>query len=223
MKISSIAVLLVVALLSVAAPDAWAKKKKKSKPKPEITDTTIPQPGAKPDYSEAAATLAPYVANVEQLLSLQRSGSAPLLAFLDKASGQLTIARHEFASLRKAADAEDQAEFDAALAACDVLTKSLEERQKALADINASRAVKGSGRLENGPRKDNLSQEIKGGDFAKAVGTIAELKREQAATAAAKKSAAISDDAMTAGSLNRWNKRAAELKKYITDAYARIP
>ena len=223
MKIASLARLLLVALLAVSAPDAWAKKKKKGKPKPELTDTSIPQPGAKPDYSEPPAVLAPYVANAEALLALQRSGTAPLLAFLEKAPGQLTVARHEFAAERKTADAADQAEFDAAIAACDIIIRSLDERQKVMGDINASLAVKGSGRLENGPRKDVLSQGVKGGDLSKAVGTIAELKREQAATAASKKSAGRTDDAMTAGSFNRWNKRAIELKKFITDAYARIP
>jgi hypothetical protein len=224
MKLSTLASLLIVALLAFSAPDAWAKKKKgKQKPKPELTDTTIPQPGAKPDYSEAAATLAPYVANADELLALQRSGSAPLLAFLDKAPGQLAVAKHEFTALRKAAEADDQAEFDAAIAACDVLVKSLEERQKTLGDINASMAVKGSSKLESGPRKDTLSQGIKGGHIGKAVATIAEAKREKAEKAAANKGAAQTDDAMTAGSFNRWNQRAAELKKYITAAYARIP
>ena len=181
----------------------------------------IPEPGANPDYSDPSGTLAPYIANLEELLALQRSAPAPVMAFLEKASGQITVARLEFTSQRKTADAEDQADFDAAIATCDALTKSLEERQKVLGDINASRAVKGTGKLEDGPRKDSLSQGIPGGGIAKAVGTVAELKREQAATATSKKSAGHSDDAMTAGSLNRRNKRSLELRKYITDAYAR--
>ena len=223
MKPSAFASLLLVALLAISAPDAWAKKKKKHHAKPELTDTTVPQPGAKPDYSDTAGTLAPYVANADQLLALHHTGSAQLLEFLEKAPGQLTIARREFTSLRKSADADDQAEFDAAIAACDAITKSLAERQNSLGDINASAAVKSSPRLSDGPRKDKISQGIKGGDLAKAVGTTAELKREKAATAAAKKTAAETDNFFMAGRLNHWNKRAAELKKFIADAYARIP
>ena len=193
MKPSFLASLLLVGLLAVSAPDAWAKKKKKHKSKPEISDTSIPQPGAKPDFSEAAAVLAPYVANADQLLSLHRSGSAPLLEFLDKAPGQLTIARREFAALQKAGDAEDQAEFDAAIATCDVITKALSERQDTLGNNNAAQAVKSSGKLDNGPRKDKI------------------------------KSAAQTDDFFLAGRINRWNKRSGELQKIIADAYARIP
>ena len=130
-----------------------------------------------------------------------------MLDFLDKASGALTVAKVEFGAERKKADAKDQPEFDAAVATCDAITRSLDERQKVIGDINASRAVKGSGKLQDGPRRDYL-------------GPI-EAKREKDVHKGAVKSAGQADDALTAMSLNRWNKRSIELRKYITDAYAK--
>jgi hypothetical protein len=80
--------------------------------------------------------------------------------------------------------------------------------------------LKGSGTLSGGPRKDNLTQGTHGGDLPKSVNGILEYKRERDAKAAAKKGAAETDDTMKAGSVSRWNKRAIELRKYITDAYS---
>jgi hypothetical protein len=214
MKMSPLFRLLIAALLLVSAVDASAKAKHKKKPAPPA-----PAEPAKPDYSKPSEVLAPYIANLEQLLSLQRKAPPPVIAQMEKASGDLVIARLEFTTLRKAAEPADQPKLDGGIATCDAIKRSLEEREKVLSDIQASRAVKGSGALSGGPRKDNLTQGIKGGDLAKAVGGTLEYKREKNAKAAAKKGAAQTDDAMTAGSVNRWNKRALELRKFITDAY----
>ena len=216
MKLSSLTGMLVAALIAIFTAPASAKGKPKPKPKP-----AAPQPAAKPDYSKPSDVLAPYITNLEQLLALQRTAPKPVMPLLEQASGQLVVIRLEIAAVRKTAEPADQPKLDAGIATCDALTKSLEERQKVLGDIQASRSVKGSGKLEGGPRKDVLSQGVKGGDLAKAVGTIAEYKREQAAIAASKTSAGETDDALTAMSVNRWNKRAVELRKYITDAYSR--
>lgn len=215
MKLSSLPGLIVAALLLISTADAPAKGKPKKKPAP-----AAPAAPAAPDYSKPAEALAPYIANLEQLLALHRQAPPPVMARLEKASGDLVIARLEFATLRKTAEPAEQPKLDGAIATCDALTRSLEERQKVLGDLQASSAVKGSGALNGGPRKDNLTQGIKGGDLAKAVGGTLEYKREKNAKGAAKKSAAQTDDAMTAGTVNRWNKRSIELRKFITDAYA---
>ena len=214
MKLSSLVPLLLAALLLISATDASAKPKKKQAPAP-------PAAPAKPDYSKPSEVLAPYIANLDQLLALERKAPPPAMARLEKASGDLVIARLEFTTLRKDAAPADQPKLDGGIATCDAITRSLEERQKVIGDIQASSAVKGSGALSGGPRKDNLTQGTKGGDLAKSVSGILEYKREKNSKAAAKKSAAQTDDAMTAGAVNRWNKRAIELRKYITDAYAR--
>ena len=217
MKLSFLSGLLIAVLLAVSAPEASAKKKK-HKHKPESAAPL--QPG-QPDYSEPSEALAPYITNLEQLLALHRTAPKTVLPLLDEAPGKIAIARLEFAAQRKTADPEDQAEFDAGIATCDALTRALDERSAALTNIQASQAVKGSGALGSGSRKENLSQGIHGGDLAKAVGMKVEHKREKAAIAAANKSAARTDDAMTAGSINRWNNRANEHRKAIIVAYAK--
>ena len=88
--------------------------------------------------------------------------------------------------------------------------------------MNASAAVAGSGKLEEGPRKDNLAQGIKGGSTAKAVGSVVERDRERGENHQAKVSAARTDNALSAMAVNNWNKRTIELRKQVTDAFARI-
>jgi len=222
MKTTSLLGLLIAALLAFSVPTASAKGKKKNNgPAPQAE----PQPPAKPDYSQPAEVLAPYITRLDQLLALNRTVPKPVMPFMEQAQGQIVVTRLEFATLRKTAAEADHAKFDAAIATCDALTRALDERQTVLGNIQASSSVKGSGRLDKGPRKDTLSQGVHGGGLggglAKAVGAIEENKRERAETAAAKKSAAQTDNSLTAMSINRWNKRAIEWRTFITDAYSK--
>ncbi len=214
MKFSFLPGLLLAALIMVSAPEALAKKKK-HKPK------SAPAAPGQPDYSEPTEALAPYIIHLEQLLSLQRTAPKEMLPILDEAPGKIAIARLEFAAQRKTAAPEDQAEFDAGIATCDALIRALDERRNTLGDIHESSAVKSSTTLGSGPRKDNLTQGIHGGDFAKGVGAGIEYKREKDAKGAAKKGAAQTDAAFSATRINRWNKRAAELRTVILAAYAK--
>ena len=77
-------------------------------------------------------------------------------------------------------------------------------------------------RKEQPGRKDNLTQGIKGGDTAKAVGAIVERDRERQAAAKAAQRAARTDNALSAMAANRWNKRALELQQQIAAAYGEI-
>ena len=179
-------------------------------------------PAAPASASNPAEALSPYITHVDQLLALRRQGTPQGMAFLENASGRLATMRLQFVAEKEKAAEGDRARFEAAIATCDRLSGALDERQKVLGDIRASQAVQGSGKLDAGPRKDNLTQGIKGGDEAKAVGAIVEHKREKAAARAAKNQAAANDDALTSMSANRWNKRAIELRQQITASYAQI-
>lgn len=205
---------LLAALFALSIGPAFAKAKGKgAKPK-------APAPAA--SASSPAEALEPYINHLDQLLALHRSAPPKGLAFFDQAPGRLATLKQGYAVQRDKAQDADRPKFDAAIATCDRLTAALDERQKVLGDIRAAQAVQGSGKLESGPRKDNLTQGINGGSTAKAVGAIVERDREKAAARAAKKSAAKSDDALTAMSANRWNKRSIELRQQITASYAKI-
>jgi hypothetical protein len=205
-------VLVTVAVGSFLMPASWAKGKPK-RPAQPATATNVASP------TEA---LAPYVNHVDQLLALRRNVPPKQAALYNQAPGRIATLRSQFATEREKADGTNRAKFNAAITTCDVLTSALNERQKVLGDITASQSVEGSGKLEAGPRKDNLTQGIKGGSTAKAAGAIVERDRERAAARAAKARAMASDDALTAMSANRWNKRSIELREQITAAYAKI-
>lgn len=201
--------LAIVAVLAVFNSPVCAKEKGK-------------RPAKAASAESPSEALAPYVNRVDQLLKLKRDVPAKQAALFDQAPGRLATLRAKFVAERESADATSRAKFDAGIETCDALTGALNERQKALGDIRASASVKGSGKLEAGPRKDNLTQGIKGGSGAKAVGTVVERDREKAEARAAKGRAAASDDSLTAMAVNRWNQRAIELRQQITTGYARI-
>ncbi|MEA3212657.1 MAG: hypothetical protein QOE70_5714 [Chthoniobacter sp.] len=210
--LSSLLVLAAVLLLLPALP-AEAKGKSKGKKPAAVGALNTAQP---------AEALTPYIHRLDQLLALDRPGGKGSDAFFAEAPGRLVTLRATFTEEREQAEEGDRGKFEAAIATCDVLTKALEERTAALGNINASGAVAGSGKLEQGPRKDNLTQGIKGGGIAKAVGSLVERDRERAENKQAKASAARSDNALSTMAANKWSKRSSELRQQINDAYARI-
>lgn len=209
--------LLVAAIVALPTSSALAKGKGKGK-------GPGPAPAAQNAESPSKA-LAPYINNLDALLALQRppGKKAPAQhALIEKAPGQLVTLRQEFTEQRGKAPEAERAKYDAAIATCNALTGALDERQKVLGDLRASGANKGSGKLEQGPRKDNLQQGLHGDGLAKAVGADVELQREKAANKKAAQTAAANDDALSAMAVNRWNQRSIELRKQINASYARI-
>ena len=78
--------------------------------------------------------------------------------------------RAGFAAEREKADAAGQKKFDAAMATCDLLARALNERQAVIGDIASSKAVQSSGKMEEGGRKDNLQEGLKGAGFPRPWG-----------------------------------------------------
>jgi hypothetical protein len=202
--------------LIILAPAASAAGKAKGK-----ANGGPPSAVAKPDATSPRNALQPYIVHVDQLLDLERPEGKQITALLKQAPGRLATLRQDFVAERQKAAEGDRSKFDAAIATCDLLTRALDERQKTAGEIEASSAVKGSTQI-GAHRKDNLTQGISGGDDAKAVGSIVERDRERAAAHAAARRAQQGDNALTAMSADRWNKRSIELRKQITDSYGRI-
>jgi hypothetical protein len=208
--------LLVLGLLSFVLLDPFAHAAGKGKGKP---------PGAgvvtNPDATKPREALEPYMVHLDQLLAIDRPEGKVITPFFNQAPGRITTLRQEFVTERGKAAEGDRARFDAAIATCDAITKALDERQKTLGEIQSSAAVSGSTQI-GARRKDNLTQGIKGGDDAKAVGSVVERDRERAEKRGAAKRAQQGDSALTAMSADRWNKRTIELRKQITDSYGKI-
>jgi hypothetical protein len=209
MKVSPLLILVVAAF---ACQTAYTKPKGKGQ--------APAAPAASADSPSEA--LAPFINQIDQLLALERVGGPKLQVFYTQVPGRLATLRAQFVSRQNTADEAGKARFGAAVATCDALTAALDERQKVLGDIRTSQTVKGSGKLDQGPRKDDLTQGIQGGDKAKAVGAIVERDREKAANRKAAAQAAKNGNALTAMSMNQWNQRSIELKKKVTNSYAAI-
>jgi hypothetical protein len=175
-----------------------------------------------PDASNPTGALSPYINDLDNLLALQRVGPKPKQAVLAQAPGRIVALRQQFAAEQEKAPAEAKAKWAAALQTCDLLSAALEDRSKVAGDRQASTSITGSGKLEEPSRKDNLTQGIKGGSRAKAVGAIVERDRERQAIAKGEAHAANDHSALNAMTLNQWNKRSAEWRQKIFAAYGQI-
>jgi hypothetical protein len=213
MKTFPLAILGLSLLLSLGTLPAQAKGKGKPKP---------PAAVIAPNAEAPAEALAPYINNLDELLALERNVKPPRKLLFDQAPGRLVTLRAQFIEVRDKAPEAEREKFNAAVATCDALTRALDERAAMLGKLSASAAVGGSGKLEKGPRKDNLTQGIHGDDDAKAVGAIAERDRERGENRQARISAAKNDNALSAMTANSWTKRSIELRNGIAAAYARI-
>jgi Na+-transporting methylmalonyl-CoA/oxaloacetate decarboxylase gamma subunit len=194
-----------------------AMGKPKSKKAPEPAPAEVPADPANP-----AQALSFYINNLDQLLALQRKVAKNDAPNYEQAAQRMVTLRAGFAAEREKADAAGRPKFDAAMATCDLLARALNERQAVIGDIASSKAVQSSGKMEEGGRKDNLQEGLKGGGLSKAVGTVVERDRERDEEAKAAARNAANNNAMTAMTLNRWTKRSLELKAAVNDSYARI-
>lgn len=200
-----------VALTAFASPAAHAKQKPGPRSKPA-------QPAAS---NSPADQLAPLIEHLDMILALERPANPKVAARANGAAGRVAVLKREFAAKRAEADASSKAQLDAAIATCDALSNALDEREKTLSQIRASDAVTNSSKL-GARRKDTLSQGVEGRGVAKAVGTIAEAKREKAEREEARRTAAADHNAITAAAVNRWNQRAVVLRREINERYAHI-
>jgi hypothetical protein len=148
-----------------------------------------------------------YVQHIDALLALDRSGPPKAVAWASQASGNLTVIRGKLAAKRGAAEPPEQARLDAAIATCDVISRSLDEREKAVAQINANATVAGDNKL-NRKRQDDPKRR--------------ELIREQLENREARKDARKTDSSLTAGAQQRWTQRSVELRNQVQAAYAKI-
>ncbi len=191
---------------------AYAKKGKKDKP-----DST-PAPA---DPSNPVAALSPYIINLDGLLALNRTAKSTQ-AFAAEAPGQLIVLRQEFVVEQEKAADDAKKMFAAAIKTTDLISAALEDRGKVAGDLNASHAVASDGKLQDPAKKDNLTQGIKGGDLAKAVGSIEERDREKQGIARGHAQNVASGNAMSAMAANQWNQRATQWHDQIAAAYSQI-
>jgi hypothetical protein len=207
---------LVVLCLACAALPAQAApgKKKGGGPAP------APAPASKTQSPGAA--LQPYIDHLDGLLALQPPPpKAPFAPMYRQAESKLTVLRQQFVTDGQSAPEDQKDRYRAAIATVDSLNGAIAERRQTAANLESSRQMTGSAKLEQGPRKDNLSQGVKGGELPKAVAEIEEGKRERAANRAAKEAAANKDNSMTAMAVNRWKQRCIQLRQGIMANYAK--
>ncbi len=207
----------VALVFGVFTADAFSAPKGKGKERPRKAEAAAM---TKPDSSSPREALQPYIVNVDQLLAIERP-KGRIGVLLNQAPSRLASLRQQFVAEREKAAEADRGKFNAAIATCDALTRALDERQKTAGEMQSSAAVKGSTDL-GARRKDNLAQGVDGGDRSKAVGSVVERDRERAEHRAARRKAGEGDAALSAMSANRWNQRAIELRKQITESYGRI-
>lgn len=181
-----------------------------------------PTPIALPDASQPSEALTPYIVHLDSLLALGHIGSPPVQEFCALAPGRLLVLRQQFLARQSEAPDDRKPSFAAAAATCDLLTAAVDERQRTVGDITASRQVKGSGKLDEPSRKETLTQGIQGGSTAKAVGAIVERDRERQFLADGRARSGSAEAALEAMALNRWNQRSLELRRKIAAAYAQV-
>jgi hypothetical protein len=207
--------LVLVSALVIALPAHAAPKKKGGGPPPA--------PAAAPARKapSPATALQPYIDHLDGLLALNppppKSPAAPLYR---QAEGKLTVLRQQFVTEGQAAPEEQKDKYRGAVATADSITAAIAERRQTAANVEASRQMTGTSKLEQGPRKDNLSQGVHGA-LPKAVAEIEEGRRERIANRTAKGTAANTDKSMTAMAVNRWQQRCIQLRQGIMANYAK--
>lgn len=200
--------------LALSVTNAPGKPKKKAEAAPAATPA--------PDPSNPVEALSPYITNIDQLLALHRTAPRPAEAMLNEAPGRLLTLRQEFAMQQSDAPAEKKGRFAAAMKTCDLLTAALTEREKTVANLASSQAVKSGGALNETARKDNLTQGIHGYGWAKAVGSVVERDRERDAEHKAAQETRATVNALTSMAENQWSQRAIQWRQAIAGAYAGI-
>ena len=201
MKVKPLFVITLVTALTCAASTANAAGKGNKKG----GNKTNPNKVA-PATDDPIASLQPFIQNLDQLLALERNGNKSFEAFATQAPGRLAIMSSQLAAQRVAAQQPEQPRLDAAIATCDAIARSLDERQQTIAQMTASSAVKApSG---GGPRKDNPG--------------ILQYDRELREARQGRKDARETDRTFDATARNRWTQRSIHLRQQIQTAYARI-
>jgi len=211
MKIPSLAFL--VLLFAALSSTALAKGKAKHKP----------QPAAPAQPNTPAEKLAFYIEHVDALLALYRNAPKEIAPAINEASGRVPVLRQSFAAELAKADDASRASLQSSIATCDRISAALDERQKFIAQMNASSAVHAGSDL-GARRKDELGKrsDPAPSGLASAVNTIADYKREKNEKKDLKRKAAQTDAVFDAAAVQRWEKRSVELRQQITKAYSGI-
>ncbi|MEI9894418.1 MAG: hypothetical protein WDN28_11185 [Chthoniobacter sp.] len=214
MKLPSL--LAIICLTLVAPFGAYAKKKGKRGQPPAATP--IPLPGA----ANPAEALSPYILNLDQLLAFHRPPATATQPLFTQTSGLLLVLRQEFVVNLEKASAEQKNMYTAAINTADLISAALDDRNKAMGDLHSSQAVKGSGKLEEQARKDNIAQGIPGDRIGKAASVIMERDREMEANRKAAARSAADQKALGAMAVNEWGQRATGWRQRIGASYSQI-
>lgn len=208
------ALLPIVLLCAAFALPAHAAKKKGGGGAP-------PAAAPAPQTKSPAAALRPYIENLDDLLTITPPPpKSPALALRRQADAKLTVLRQQFVAEGQAAPEAQKDKYRAGIATVDSIIAAMNERRETYANMESSKAMAGTSKLEQGPRKDNLSQGVHG-SLPKAVAEIEEGKRERAANRAAAQTAANTDNSLSAMSKNHWRQRTIQLRQGILANYAK--
>jgi hypothetical protein len=209
MKLRTLLILATITVFTAVAPQAFSAGKRGAAAKAKDADPF------ETSESAPAKKLAPYIEHLDQILALRRAPA------FDRVPGKLAVLKQSFTARQSTAEGAEKTALAAAVVTCDRLAAALDERQKTLAQITASTAVKGSDDLGE-RRKDSLTKDIRPG-YGRGRAAEVELARERKEANEARREAAEKDQAMTARSVQRWTDRSAELRKQITEAFNKIP
>lgn len=129
---------------------------------------------------------------------------------------RVTQLREQFADqFSKAPPATDKPMYRAAVAVCDAVSSAMDERQKAIASLQGSRAVHGPSDL--GARRKDIPTR---GSLADAQLAGLELQREAHEEQNRKQEARQNDNFFNTQLKTNWTQRAAQLRENINTLYA---
>ena len=129
---------------------------------------------------------------------------------------RITQLREQFADQFSKAPDTDKAMYQAAVAVCDAVSSAMDERQKAIASLQASRAVHAPSNL-GAQRKDIPTR----GSLGDAELAGLELEREAHEEQNRKQDARQNDAFFNTQLKTNWSQRAAQLRQNINALYAR--
>ena len=129
---------------------------------------------------------------------------------------RITQLREQFADQFSKAPDTDKAMYQAAVAVCDAVSSAMDERQKAIASLQASRAVHAPSNL-GAQRKDIPTR----GSLGDAELAGLELEREAHEEQNRKQDARQNDAFFNTQLKTDWSQRAAQLRQNINALYAR--
>jgi len=210
--------LMILMGFTLAVPHGAYAKKGKGKGDHEPAATPIPLPGA----ANPVEALSPYIIHLDQLLAFNRAPATAKQPLFTETSGLLLTLRQQLVAAASSAPPEKQSLYGNAVKTVDLINAALDDRTKALTNLQSSQAVGASSTLEQQARKDNLAEGIHGGGIGKAESVAVERNREKQQIHRADNRAGASGNAMTSMATNQWTQRAVDWRQRIAAAYAQV-